>query len=74
MEFEIDFDKTHDEENVPYGVTRRVMAPWGTKVRAQVFFMQGNGSNIKREKYAVVMRPKGNPHVRCSVFRLNSSN
>lgn len=59
----------YDDNNIPYGKSQKVKAPWGSMEKANVFHMNTiNGKN--KEKYAVVMYPKGNPHVRCSVFRI----
>lgn len=57
-----------EADNVPFGKSEVVMAPWG-KENAHTFLMPSWNGKIK---YAVVMQPVNNKPVRCSVFKVDT--
>lgn len=54
--------------DAPFGKRAMIMAPWKTMEDAWVFNITEIGGG--KVQYASVVRPKGNPFVRFSVFRV----
>jgi hypothetical protein len=62
------FGPVDEESGAPLGVREKIMTPWGSEEICMVVGMP-DFSGV-RVKYATVLRPKGNPGVRFSTFRV----
>lgn len=55
--------------DAPYGYKRKVTTPWGAEEYCNVYTMRGPGTEV--ERMATVYRPKSNPGVAFSTFRID---
>lgn len=62
------FDIVDKDTGTPLGIRENIMTPWGSMESCVVVGMP-DFSGI-RVKYATVLRPKSNPGVRFSTFRV----
>lgn len=64
------FNSSYDSVSAPIGYYMDVKTPWGAIERCNVVSMP----NVSGEKdnYASISRPKTNPHVKWSVFKIKT--